>query len=221
MSKTDLMITLQPAGREVFPGKIFCIGRNYESHARELGNALPVKPVVFMKGRNALLPHGATVPFPTHGNDLQHEAELVILIGKTGKNIQVSDAESYIAGYGLGLDLTLRDVQSELKKGGLPWEIAKAFDGSAPLGQFTEQVSAVENLEIKCEINGDLRQHGFCRNMIFSVPELISYLSGIFTLEPGDLIFTGTPEGVGPINPGDHVKVSISEIGSTTFIFSS
>lgn len=217
MSKTDLMITLQPDGTDYFPGKIFCIGRNYESHAKELGNTLPTKPVVFMKGRNALLPHGAKIPFPKHGSDLQHEAELVILIGKTGKNISVDEASAFIAGYGFGLDLTLRDVQSELKKGGLPWEIAKAFDGSAPLGVFTKTVSAVENLEIKCEVNGELRQHGFCKNMIFSVPELISYLSGIFTLEPGDLIFTGTPEGVGPLKPGDEVTVSISEIGTSTF----
>lgn len=215
------MIKVQPAGQEFFPGKIFCIGRNYESHAKELGNSLPEKPVVFMKGRNALHPKGEPIPFPKHGTDLQHEAELVILIGKSGKDIPVSDAYSYIAGYGLGLDLTLRDVQSVLKKGGLPWEIAKAFDGSAPLGQFAGQVSSVENLEIKCEVNGELRQHGFCRNMIFPVPYLISYLSGIFTLEPGDLIFTGTPEGVGPIHPGDQVKVSISEIGSTLFFFSS
>lgn len=197
--------------------KIFCIGRNYAKHAKELGNAVPEKPVVFMKSKNAIITAGTKIKIPSHGNELHHEAELVVLIGTGGKNIPESEAEKHIGGYGIGLDLTLRDVQAELKSKGLPWETAKAFDGSAPLGIFVQSVSEVTNLTIKCYVNDQLRQDGKCGDMIYSVPFLISYLSSIFTLETGDLIFTGTPDGVGPLVSSDVIKVEISEIGEMSY----
>ncbi|NUQ80391.1 MAG: fumarylacetoacetate hydrolase family protein [Bacteroidetes bacterium] len=210
-------ITLHPSASPIQPRKIFAIGRNYAKHARELGNQVPGKPVVFMKPLTALWPSDQPIPFPRHGKELHHEAELVVLIGKGGRHITAEAALDHVAGYGIGLDLTLRDVQQELKSGGLPWELAKAFDASAPIGLFTRSVSDPQNLRIRCEVNGVCRQDGNTGDMIFPIPVLISYLSGIFTLEPGDLIFTGTPDGVGPLNSGDVVSVSISEIGETVF----
>ncbi len=220
MMKKEFELVLQPSGKTLPAGKIFCIGRNYASHAKELGNEVPSQPVLFMKGSTALWPADRPVPFPAHGSDLQHEAELVVLIGREGKNIPEAEALSYVAGYGIGLDLTLRDLQSQLKKAGLPWEVSKSFDASAPLGLFSDRVTDPANLEITCEVNGELRQHGFSRNLIFPIPFLISWISRAFTLEPGDLIFTGTPEGVGSLKPGDHVRVAISGIGSSDFYLS-
>lgn len=214
-------LLLHPSGKRFNPAKIFAIGRNYAKHARELGNQVPGNPVVFMKPTTALWPADRPIPFPTHGRELHHEAELVVLIGKGGRHIPEEDAPGHVAGYGIGLDLTLRDVQQELKAGGLPWELAKAFDASAPVGLFTSTISDPQTLQIRCEVNGECRQDGNTADMLFPVSVLISYLSGIFTLEPGDLIFTGTPDGVGPLNPGDEVKVSISGIGETTFIIGS
>lgn len=196
--------------------KIFCIGRNYAKHAKELGNSVPEHPVVFMKSSNALS-DSDIIQLPTHGSDCQHEAELVVLIGKTGKHISVENAPSYIAGFGLGLDLTLRDVQTNLKSKGLPWELAKAFDGSAPLGPFVTSVPNLHNLSVICKVNGEIRQNGFTGDMIFSIPYLIHFLSGIFTLTSGDIIFTGTPDGVGPLIKGDQVEVIISDIGTKTW----
>lgn len=198
--------------------KIFCVGRNYAKHAHELGNAVPDKPIIFMKSNTALLTEGQPIPFPSHGSDLHHEAELVVLIGKGGKNISIEEAPNHIGGYGIGLDLTLRDVQSELKAKGLPWEIAKTFDGSAPLGTFVRSVSDEKNISIKCYVNNQLRQDGNTKNMIYTIPYLIHYLSGIFTLESGDLIFTGTPEGVASLQKGDMIRVEISEIGEMEFL---
>lgn len=213
-----MVIKIKNTSQEFSVEKIFCIGRNYAKHAKELGNAVPEKPVVFMKSKNALLAEGKTIPFPAHGNEMHHEAELVILIGKDGKNIPENEAAGYVAGYGVGLDLTLRDVQSNQKSKGLPWEIAKAFDGSAPLGSFVQKVDDERNISIKCFVNNELRQDGNTRDMIYSIPYLIHYLSGIFTLEAGDLIFTGTPDGVGPLNHGDHVRVEISGVGEMNFL---
>lgn len=208
-----MIIKLQNSEDTFQTGKIFCIGRNYAKHAKELGNSVPEKPVVFMKSKNALVSEGTKITIPSHGKELHHEAELVILIGKGGKEISESEAGKHIAGFGIGLDLTLRDVQAELKSKGLPWETAKAFDGSAPIGTFVKSVSEIKDLTIKCFVNDQLRQDGKCSDMIYSVPFIISYLSTIFTLDPGDLIFTGTPDGVGPLISGDRIIVEISEIG--------
>ncbi len=212
-----MKIKLQNSEETIEISKIFCIGRNYAKHAKELGNAVPEKPVIFMKSKNSLISEGTKIQIPSHGKELHHEAELVILIGTGGKNIPEAEAKKHIGGFGIGLDLTLRDVQAELKSKGLPWETAKSFDGSAPLGSFVKSVSKTEDLTIKCFVNGQLRQDGKCSDMIYNVPFLISYLSSIFTLEPGDIIFTGTPDGVGPLLSGDVIKVEISEIGEMSY----
>jgi acylpyruvate hydrolase len=188
--------------------RIFCIGRNYAAHAAELGNELPGEPVVFMKPGTALVSEGETIVFPTHGNDLHHEAEIVIRIGKSGKNIPDVDAVTYISQIGVGIDLTLRDIQSQLKSKNLPWEKAKAFDGSAPLGEMVDFIDQdLTNIEIGCRVNGELRQQGNSSMMLFSIVEIISQLSRVWQLREGDLIYTGTPSGVGALHRGDRIEV--------------
>lgn len=200
-----------------FPiGKILCIGRNYADHIKELGNETPDAPILFMKPASSVIDDGGTVVIPAYSDDCHHEAELAILIGKRGKGIAVEEAMNYIAGYGVALDMTLRDVQSEQKKKGLPWEIAKGFDTSCPLSAFVsaDKVIDPQNLEIRLSVNGELRQNGCTSMMIHPVKNLISHMSTIFTLEPGDIILTGTPAGVSRIKDGDSVHVEITTVGS-------
>jgi 2-keto-4-pentenoate hydratase/2-oxohepta-3-ene-1,7-dioic acid hydratase in catechol pathway len=195
-------------------GKILCIGRNYADHIKELGNEMPERPVIFMKPASSVIGEGEQIVIPAYSNDCHHEAELAILIGTGGKDIPVGEAMQHIAGYGVALDLTLRDVQTELKKKGLPWEIAKGFDTACPLSAFVPaaSVAAPQDLRITLSVNGEPRQDGSTALMIHRIPELLSYLSSIFTLEPGDLILTGTPAGVGPIKSGDHLVAEISGV---------
>lgn len=211
-------VAVKETGRQFTVGKILCIGRNYAEHIKELGNETPEAPVIFMKPATALIGDGESVVIPSYSNDCHHEAELALLIGREGKNIPEAEALSFIAGYGVAIDLTLRDVQAELKKKGLPWEIAKAFDTSCPLSTFTsaEVVESPQNLSIKLTVNGDVRQDGSTSMMIHSISKIISHMSTIFTLEEGDVILTGTPAGVGPIRSGDTVTASISGVGSIT-----
>jgi len=200
-----------------FPiGKILCIGRNYAEHIRELGNEPPEAPVVFMKPASSVVFDGGTVVIPPYSADCHHEAELALLIGKTGKNIPEREAADYLAGFGVAIDLTLRDVQAELKKKGLPWDIAKGFDTACPLSTFAapEQVGNPQALPIRLSVNGSLRQDGNTAMMIHSIPKIVSYLSEIFTLEPGDVILTGTPAGVGPLKSGDDVIAEIPSVAS-------
>jgi 5-carboxymethyl-2-hydroxymuconate isomerase len=200
-----------------FPiGKILCIGRNYAEHIRELGNETPAAPVIFMKPASSVIDNDGTVEIPTYSRDCHHEAELALLIGKAGKNIPAEQAMEHLAGFGVALDLTLRDVQSEQKKKGLPWEIAKGFDTACPLSPFVSagRVSNPQNLNIRLTVNGELRQDGCTEMMIYPIPALISYMSGIFTLEPGDVILTGTPAGVGQLLHGDDVEVEIPQVGT-------
>ncbi len=195
--------------------RIFCIGMNYASHIAELGNSTPTSPVIFIKPSSALLNEGEYINFPSHGNELHHEAEIVVQIGKDGKNIPINDAKNHISALSIGLDLTLRDLQRELKKEGHPWEKAKAFDGSAPLGKlipFTNQ--DLTNLHIACKVNGKIRQDGNSSSMLHSITNIISYISSIWQLQKGDLIFTGTPEGVGPLNSGDTIEIFSLQLGS-------
>lgn len=188
--------------------KIICVGRNYSEHAKELGNAVPEDPVLFMKPDTALLRNHAPFYLPEFSNDVHHEVEMVVRICKAGKHIQEKFAHRYYREVGIGIDFTARDVQAKQKAKGLPWEIAKAFDGSAPLSpEFVSVEEAnVNNLEISLKKNGTLVQRGNTKEMLFSVDALISYISRFFTLKIGDLIYTGTPEGVGPVQIGDQLE---------------
>ena len=197
-------------------GKILCLGRNYAVHASEMGAELPETPVVFMKPSSALVYDGGTISIPTISSDVHHEIELVVVMGKEAHNISLPEANRHIAGYAVGLDMTLRDVQTEAKKKGLPWTVAKGFDTSAPVSQAVE-ASAIpdpHSLEISLKVNGKTRQHANTREMIFKVDFLVSYLSSLFTLDPGDLIFTGTPEGVGPVRGGDTLEAELESVGT-------
>lgn len=208
-----------PAVGVEFPiGKILCIGRNYVDHIKELGNETPAAPVIFMKPATSVIGTGDEIVIPPYSSNCHHEAELALLIGTGGKNIPVDEALSHLAGYGVAIDLTLRDVQDELKKKGLPWEIAKGFDTACPLSDFVpaSTVADPQQLQIRLTVNGTLRQDGSTALMIHSVTRIISHISTIFTLEPGDIILTGTPAGVGPLAPGDRVCAEISGIGSLT-----
>jgi 5-carboxymethyl-2-hydroxymuconate isomerase len=205
-------------GHEYPIGKILCIGRNYADHICELGNALPDAPVIFMKPASSIIDDGEEIVIPPYSSDCHHEAELALLIGIEGKNIPPEKALDHIIGYGVAIDLTLRDVQAGQKKKGLPWEIAKGFDTACPLSPFVPagQVAKPQDLRIRLSVNGEPRQDGSTAMMIHSVAAIISYMSGIFTLEPGDVILTGTPAGVGPITSGDRIIAEITGVGSLT-----
>lgn len=197
-------------------GKILCLGRNYVAHAREMGAEIPKVPVVFLKPATALIHDGENVVIPRISADLHHEVEMVVIIGRTAKNVQREDALSHVAGYAVGLDMTLRDLQADAKKQGLPWTIAKGFDTSAPVSHAVEapKVPDPHNLLLSLKVNGECRQETTTANMIFKIDFLISYLSSVFTMEPGDLVFTGTPEGVGPVRAGDFLEAELESVGS-------
>jgi len=196
--------------------RVFCIGRNYAEHARELDNPLPTRPVVFIKPARCLVPDGGQIRFPRHGTELHHEVELVVRIGREGRDIDETEAPAWVDALTVGVDLTLRDVQRELKAAGLPWEAAKAFEQSAPIGAFTPFRPPMDlaDLGFSCSVNGQRRQTGNSAGMIFSIAALIAALSRIWILSPGDLIFTGTPAGVGLLQAGDHLVASADGIGS-------
>ena len=207
---------LQLDGRQFRPQRVFCIGRNYAAHVAELDNELPDAPVVFLKPAQSLVPLGARVPIPRHGGGLQQEAELVLLLGRDRNPSSESDAWDLVAGVSLGFDLTLRELQSRLKREGLPWEAAKAFEASAPVGSFVP-VTALQNrdrIQFECSVNGELRQQADTALMLFPVPRLLVELGRIWRLRAGDLVFTGTPAGVGSLAAGDRIEVSSAQIGS-------
>jgi 2-keto-4-pentenoate hydratase/2-oxohepta-3-ene-1,7-dioic acid hydratase in catechol pathway len=207
-------IKIKNSTTEFIIGKIVCVGRNYAEHAKELGNEIPVKPVVFLKPASAVIYSGGKIIKPLFGNDLHHEVELVILIGRKVKDANEKDAEEAIAGYGLGLDMTLRDVQSKLKEKGSPWTIAKCFDTSAVLSDFVlkKNYRLTLNEEISLTVNGAIRQKEQLNKMIFNPVRIIEYISSLMTLEEGDLIFTGTPKGVSQVAAGDFIEAEISGI---------
>lgn len=188
--------------------KIICIGRNYKDHAKELNNPIPSKPVFFLKPDTAILKNNAPFYHPDFSSNIHHEIEVVIKIKKSGKYIDEKFAKSYFDEFTLGLDLTARDLQSEAKSIGLPWEIAKAFDHSAVIGDFIpiHSISSLNNLTFELHKNQIAVQKGNTSNMIFSFSKIISYISTFITLKTGDLIFTGTPEGVGKISIGDSLS---------------
>ena len=186
--------------------KIICIGRNYAEHAKELNNPLPTKPVVFLKPATALLVNNKPVYYPEFTGELHYELEIVLKIAKNGRHVQPEFASDYYKEIALGIDFTARDLQQECKEKGLPWEVAKAFDGSAVLSPFVP-VSSVNRQAIEFELrkNGKAVQHGNTQNLIFSFEEIIVYVSRFFKLQMGDLIYTGTPAGMGPVQVGDKL----------------
>jgi 2-keto-4-pentenoate hydratase/2-oxohepta-3-ene-1,7-dioic acid hydratase in catechol pathway len=195
------------------PSKIICIGRNYSAHAKELGNEVPKEPLLFFKPPSSLLDPGGTLLLPPESERVEHEGELCVVIGRRGRRIAKEHATSHVFGYTVACDVTARDLQ---KKDG-QWTRAKGFDGFCPLGP--ELVTGVEPgaLALRVRVNGETRQDGNTRDMVFDVPSLVAYVSQAMTLEPGDLILTGTPEGVGPLAPGDAVEVEIDGVGVLEF----
>lgn len=196
-------------------GKVVCVGRNYADHARELGNAVPDSPILFMKPATALASLHEPVELPQGQGPVHHEVEMVVLIGKRlRKETDLENIRFSVAAYGVGLDLTLREVQNQLKQKGHPWERAKAFDGAAPVSGFVDArgISVRQNLDVTLEINDEVKQHGHTGLMLFPTFELLAEISQTFTLEPGDVVFTGTPAGVGPLNSGDKFTARLGNI---------
>jgi 2-keto-4-pentenoate hydratase/2-oxohepta-3-ene-1,7-dioic acid hydratase in catechol pathway len=193
--------------------KIICIGRNYAAHAKELNNPVPIEPVIFLKPDTALLPKNMPFFYPSFSKDVHYEAELVVKIDRVGKNISKKFAHKYYSELSVGIDFTARDLQTKYKEKGLPWEKAKAFDGSAPVGKFISKESFAnkEYLDFSLKVNGETRQHGNTADMLFSIDAIIEYVSQFFTLKIGDLIFTGTPEGVGPIAINDSFEAFLED----------
>jgi len=211
MYTIKLRDTLEP----IPVGKIVCLGRNYSEHIKELGNEIPDKPVIFIKPSTSIIPDASTVIIPDYSDDCHYEVELALLIGQTGKNISRDNAMQHIAGYGVAIDLTLRDVQTRQKEKGLPWEIAKGFDTSCPLSDFVPAADVTDphQLQLTLKVNGELRQDGNTALMMRQIPQIIEEFSAIFTLEAGDIILTGTPSGVGRVQSGDIMTAEIKQVG--------
>jgi acylpyruvate hydrolase len=193
--------------------KILAIGRNYAEHIKELNNERPSEPVIFMKPDTAILKNNSPFYYPDYSNDIHHEIELVLKISREGKNIEEKFAHKYFEEIGLGIDFTARDLQSKAKEKGLPWTIAKGFNGSAPVSEFVPvaDFTDLNNLNFSLNVNGETKQQGNTNMMLFSFNLMISYLSRFFTLKKGDLIFTGTPAGVGPVKIGDRLEGFIED----------
>lgn len=206
-------------GKGIPVNTIFCIGRNYAKHAEELNNPIPESPIIFIKPVTTLLQDGRFIELPAISNDVHYETEVVVLIGKSGKDISPAEALQYVSGYGIGIDVTARDIQEKAKQKSHPWAIAKGFDTFAPVSAFVDaaQIPDPQNIHFKLEINGKIRQNGNTQMMLFPIAHLISFLSFIFTLNPGDLIFSGTPEGVGQLHEGDVLAAVLgNELTSLT-----
>jgi 2-keto-4-pentenoate hydratase/2-oxohepta-3-ene-1,7-dioic acid hydratase in catechol pathway len=188
--------------------KIICIGRNYAEHAKEMKSEVPSEPVFFMKPDTALLKDNEAFYYPEFTKDLHHEIEIVLKISKAGKHIEEKFAHKYYEEIGIGIDFTARDVQAKCKEKGLPWEKAKAFDGSAPLGKFIpkSKFADLSNINFHLDVNGERRQNGNTKDLLFSFDKVIAYVSQFITLKTGDLIYTGTPEGVAAVKPGDKLS---------------
>jgi fumarylpyruvate hydrolase len=218
------MVSVPVVGRaERFPvNRIYCVGRNYEEHAKEMGFTGREPPFFFMKPANAVLVvnagETATLAYPSLTKNLHHEIELVACIGKVGKNIKAADAMQHVFGYAVGLGMTRRDLQGEMKKAGRPWCIGKAFDHSAPIGPITPAAQAgdMANAEISVQVNGVDRQRSNTGKLIWNIAETIKHLSAAWELQPGDLIYTGTPEGVGAVISGDTMLSVVAGLQSST-----
>ncbi len=205
---------------QAFPvGRIYCVGRNYAEHAREMGHDPDREPpFFFMKPADAIVANGATIPYPQATKDLHHEIEMIVAIGRGGSNIPVEKALDHVFGYGVGLDMTRRDLQGEAKKMGRPWEMGKAFDNSAPCTALktVTMVGHPAKGAIWLKVNGEVKQKGDLADLIWNIPETIAYLSKLITLRPGDIIMSGTPAGVGPVKAGDRLEGHVDGVGDLT-----
>ena len=216
------VVSVPVLGRpERFPvHRIYCVGRNYEEHAKEMGFTGREPPFFFMKPADAIVvadaDHPATIPYPSLTRNLHHEIELVVAIGQGGRNIKAADAARHIYGYAVGLDMTRRDLQNDMKKQGRPWCIGKAFEQSAPIGPVHPIASTgrLAKGAITLHVNGELRQKGDLGDLIWSIDEIIEHLSSAWLLQPGDLIYTGTPAGVGAVRQGDLMEGRIEGLGA-------
>ena len=208
-------VRIPATGQEFRVGKVVCLARNYVDHIKELGNAVPDAPVLFIKPATSIIGNGEQVMIPASSRDCHHEVELAVLIGRTVKDLAPTEAMACIAGYGVGIDLTLRDVQAALKAKGLPWEAAKGFDTACPLSDFVPaaQVADPHALPIRFTIDGAVKQDATTALMMRRLPEIISYASRLFTLEAGDVILTGTPAGVGQVKSGETLVGEIEGVG--------
>ena len=216
--ETPPVVALPIAGSDaLFPvRRVYCIGRNYAAHAIEMGHDPDREPpFFFQKNPNNLDPSG-TFPYPPHSSDVHHEIEVAVMLKSGGTNITIEEAESHIFGYALSLDMTRRDLQGAQKKMGRPWEIGKAFERSAPVGPVhrVSDTGLLNDGAVTLKVNGEVRQEGNLNQMIWKVPEMISYLSEYFELAAGDVILSGTPSGVGPVARGDTMEVAVDGLGS-------
>lgn len=193
----------------IWPSKIICVGRNYVEHAKEHNAEVPKIPLIFMKPPSAIINPGDTILLPPQSAQVEHEAELVAVIGKRGRAIPADEAASYILGYTIGNDVTARDLQRSDGQ----WTRAKGFDTFCPFGPWIDTEFDPSDAVISCRVNGQIRQLASTRDMVFSVPNLVAFISSVMTLEPGDLIFTGTPAGVGPLKAGDIIEIEIENLG--------
>jgi len=196
--------------------RVYCVGRNYAAHAIEMGHDPDREdPFFFQKNPDNLVPDASSFPYPDASSDVHHEIEMVVALSSGGRNIAVADAMSHVWGYGVGLDMTRRDLQGQMKKAGRPWEIGKAFEDSAPCSALVPASTTghPESGRVWLEVNGELRQEGDLNQLIWKIPEMISYLSGLFELAAGDVIFSGTPAGVGPVERGDKLTGGVDGIG--------
>lgn len=208
---------IQSTPCELPVGKAVCVGRNYADHAKELNNPIPSSPLLFIKPSTAIVPFGPSLTIPGDRGPCHFELEVAILIGRQMTELEPNDVPSGILGYGLALDLTLRELQSQLKDKGQPWERAKAFDGALPLSPFipASQVPDWRALGLQLYRNGELQQDGACRDMLFAINELVADISHCFTLLPGDVVLTGTPAGVGALRAGDRLEARLHRAGET------
>jgi len=209
-----MKIALPQQSDPVHVGKLLCIGRNYADHAAEMSSDVPDEPMVFLKPASALVRTGGTVQLPPQSHEVHHEVEFVAVIGKQGKNIPEDEALDHVAAYAVGLDMTARDLQAKAKERRHPWSVAKGFDTFAPLGPLTpaSEIKNPQDLTLRLSVNGDVRQEASTERLIFAVRNLVQYCSQIFTLTPGDLLYTGTPSGVGPVEDGDELQATATGI---------
>ncbi|XP_065071245.1 uncharacterized protein LOC135695944 [Rhopilema esculentum] len=194
--------------------KIVCVGRNYIEHVAELGNTVPEKPLIFLKPTTSFLEEGqGNIKVPPGCSELHHEVELAIIIGKDGKNIEEANAMNHVGGYALALDMTARNLQNDAKKKGIPWTLAKAWDTFCPISKFlpADAVPNPQDVHLWLKVENQIRQDGNTKDMIFHIPKLINYISGVMTLNVGDVILTGTPSGVSPVKSGETIEAGLGE----------
>jgi acylpyruvate hydrolase len=206
-------VRIKNSSKDFTVGKIVCVGRNYSEHAKELGNEVLDKPVLFLKPSSAIIYSGDNIIHPDFSNEMHHEVELVLLIGRKISKANLQEAENAIIGYGVGLDMTLRDIQNEARKKGNPWTISKCFDTSAIISDFVlkEDYKLTFDEEIALYINGVVKQKDQLNKMILNPSQIVEYISSLMILEEGDLVFTGTPKGVSKVNRGDKLKAQIND----------